>query len=120
MTPKERPISTRDLLSSERQFTSAMQRLSFGRFENLKIQNGELSLTPPPVTVRNVKFGVAAESAEKPLPKEFSLKEQVVEFLQHIRSIDAGEIRCLEIRNGLPFSMEFEHGRVSFDEQHHS
>ena len=37
---------------------------------------------------------------------DFGLKQQVVELFEHIRSVKAGEIRTLEIRYGLPFSME--------------
>jgi hypothetical protein len=33
----------------------------------------------------------------------------MIEFLEYVRTIDSGEIRCLEVRHGLPFSMEVEH-----------
>ncbi len=52
-----RVISTSDLLPSERAFVVAMQQLAFGRFEFLRINNGELVLDPWPTTVRGVKFG---------------------------------------------------------------
>ena len=39
-----RVISTSELRSSERAFVTAMQRLVFGRFEFLRIENGELVL----------------------------------------------------------------------------
>jgi len=40
---------------------------------------------------------------------EFELKRQVAELFDYVRTIEAGEIRCLEVRHGLPFSMEVEH-----------
>jgi hypothetical protein len=41
-----RPLSSGDLLPSERRLIAAMQRFDFGCFERLKIQNGEAVLTP--------------------------------------------------------------------------
>ena len=52
-----RPISTRDLLATERTFVAAMTGLGFGRFEFLRIHRGELVLDPWPTVVRDVKFG---------------------------------------------------------------
>ena len=51
------PVSTRDLLSSERAFVAAMSGLHFGRFEYLRIEHGEIVLDPWPTAVRDVKFG---------------------------------------------------------------
>ena len=101
------PISTQDLLASERRFLDAVRHLRFGRFEFLQIREGELGLDPWPTTVRDVKFA-AQENQPHTATTEFALKEQVVELFEYIRSVDAGEIRTLEIRQGLPFSMEIE------------
>lgn len=103
-----RPASTRDLLPSERRFVAAMTRLGFGRFEYLRIERGELVLDPWPAAVRDVKFGAQDPGATKALPGEFDLKPQVAELIEYVRAVDAGEIRTLEIRHGLPFSMEVE------------
>ena len=105
---KRGPASTRDLLPSERRFLAAMQQIGFGSFESVRIENGELVLDPWPTTIRGVKFG----SEDRPVPltptAEFELKRQVVELLDYVRAVGAGKIRCLEIRHGLPFSMEVE------------
>jgi hypothetical protein len=103
-----RVILTSDLRASERAFVAAMQRLSFGRFEFLRIDSGELVLDPWPTTVRGVKFAAEEPSTPRTPPDEFELKRQVIELLEYIRAVEAGEIRCLEIRHGLPFSMEVE------------
>jgi hypothetical protein len=102
------PASTRDLLPSEYRFVTAMQQVGFGSFESARIENGELVLDPWPKTILGVKFGSEDRSASPTPPADFQLKRQVVEFFEYIRSIDAGEIRCLEIRHGLPFSMAIE------------
>ena len=104
-----RVTSTSDLRSSERVFVAAMQRLGFGRLEFLQIEHGELLLDPWPTTVRGVKFGSEDVAARGTFPDEFELKRQFGEFFEYVRAVDAGEIRCLEVRHGLPFSMEVEH-----------
>jgi hypothetical protein len=102
------PTSTRDLRPSERRFLAAMRQLGFGRIEFLRIERGELVLDPWPTVVRDIKFGATDPVAVKQFPEEFELKRQVTEFFQYVRSVDSGEIRTLEIHNGLPFSMEIE------------
>ena len=103
-----RPVSTRDLRASERTFVTAMTDLAFGRFEYLRIERGELVLDPWPSVVRGVKFGCQDPGTARTVPADFELKPQVAELFEYIRDVDAGEIRCLEIKSGLPFSMEIE------------
>jgi hypothetical protein len=103
-----RPASTQDLLHSERTFVAAMTGLGFGRFEFLRIDRGELVLDPWPTMVRDVKFGCPDPVAGRTVPTSFQLKPQVAEFFEYARDVDAGEIRELQVRHGLPFSMEVE------------
>jgi hypothetical protein len=86
-----------------------MHDVGFGRFESLRIERGELVLDPWPTTVRGVKFGSVDTTAHTPPLGDFELKTQMAEFFEYVRAVDAGEIRCLELRHGLPFSMEIEH-----------
>jgi hypothetical protein len=101
-----RPIWTHDLSPSERRFLRAMSELGFGRIELLRIERGELVLSPWPRTVRDVRFGSEGSPAHKGLGDEFELKPAVIEFFQYVRAIGEGEILCLEVRRGLPASME--------------
>ena len=101
-----RPTTTRDLLPSERAFLNAMRSLGHGRYESLKIHNGELALDPRPIAIRDVKFGARDPGCEKGVGSEFRLKRQVTELFEYIRSVEAGEIRQLKIRGGLPFAMQ--------------
>jgi hypothetical protein len=100
-----KPVSTRDLRPSERLFVTAMQELGYGRFEFLRVQRGEFVLDPWPTTVRSVKFGHPT-SSQCGGADEFELKKQICELLAQVRRIDAGVIRVLEVRGGLPFCME--------------
>ena len=99
------PVTAHELLPSEVAFVTAMQQLGFGRFEYLKIRGGELVLSPAPATVRHVKFGTPATTG-RPFEGASELRQQIAEFFAYVREVDAGEIRTLEIRHGLPFSME--------------
>ena len=106
-TGSTKPIKFfRELTRSEQLWVQAMQRLRFGRYEYLQIRNGEVVL--PSAGVRLVRFG--AEDRVPELPSDgFELKRPVAELFAYVRGVNAGEIRCLEIRYGLPISMEVEH-----------
>ena len=106
MTP---PVTTQDLLPSEVTFLATMEELGFGRFEYLQIRGGELELNPWPVAVRDIKFAAAASCA-KLSDSTSDLRPQIAEFFEYVRDVDAGEIRELQVRHGLPFSMEIELG----------
>lgn len=113
-----RPVSTRDLKPSERRFVSANTELQFGRYERVRIQNGELILDPWPSTVRHVKFGIS-EPPRKDGQETFELKKQVADFFEFVRTVDAGTIRVLQISSGLPVAMEIEEGLgAAVDGQH--
>ncbi len=104
MTP---PVTTQDMLPSEATFLAAMHRLGFGRFEYLQIRGGELVRDPWPATVRDVKFGTPVNTG-RATGSDTELRAQIAEFFAYVRDVDAGEIRELEVRHGLPFSMEIE------------
>ena len=102
-----RPCFTGDLTPLEQRFLAAMREVGFGRFEFVQVRNGEIVLDPWPVAVRDVKFGAEPDGERNARP-DCQLKRQVAEFFEYTRAVDGGEIRTLEIRHGLPFSMEVE------------
>jgi hypothetical protein len=102
-----RPCFTGDLTTSEHRFLAAIREVGFGRFEYIQIRKGEIILDPWPVAVRDVKFGAEAADERTARP-DCQLKRQVAELFEYTRDVEAGEIRTLEIRHGLPFSMEVE------------
>jgi hypothetical protein len=105
-----RPSSIHNLSPSERRFVAVLQKLVFGLVESVRVRRGVLLLEPAPTLIQVLKFG----SAERPPTDsaDFLLKKSMAEFFEFIRGVDDGEIRRLEIRHGLPFSMEIEH-RIS-------
>ena len=105
---QKRPLSARDLSLSERRLVVVLQQLGFGRLEFARIHCGEVVLDPWPTVVRVLKSG----SVERRPPAgatDFELKNPMAAFFEYIRGVDEGEIRCLEVRHGQPFSMEIEH-----------
>src|SRR5271154_6293394 len=101
-----------DLSTAERDFVVAMRQLGYGRFESLQIRRGELVLQPRPTGVRSIKFGVMTSNRPEKPSGECKLKLQSSQFFGFIRGIDAGEIRVLEVRGGLPFTMEIAYDGV--------
>ena len=100
------PKSTCELRPKERRFLHAMQEHGHGRFESMRICQGELVLDPWPTTIRSVKFGNPTPNRPLPEFEDFELKDRVTEFFAYVRTIDVGVIRVLEVRGGLPFCMD--------------
>jgi hypothetical protein len=97
-----------DLSTGRIRLLELMQKLSFGRIENLVVRNGQPMLSPPPRIIREVKFG--GENGPRPESsiEDFALKAQVVELFRHIDELQDGVIGVLEIKHGLPFRMAVE------------
>jgi hypothetical protein len=95
-----------ELRPSERDFVIAMRQLGYGRFESLQIRRGELVLQPRPTSVQSIKFGDSTSNRPDKPSGECELKLQAAQLFAFIRGIEAGEIRVLEVRGGLPFTME--------------
>jgi hypothetical protein len=102
-----RPTATRDLSPCERSVVTLLQQLGFGHLESIRIRGGAVVLDPWPTVVKVLKFG-AAESQHPSPSADFELKKSMADLFDYVRGVDDGEIRCLEVRHGLPFSMEVE------------
>lgn len=82
-----------------------MQRINFGRIENLTIRDGDPVLDPMPHLVREVKFGGDNGPRPERASDNFLLKTQVLELFQHLDQLASGVIAVLDIKHGLPFRM---------------
>ena len=99
-------MNTKSSLSSARRtLLQLMQRIHFGRIENLAVRDGQPVFDPCPRIIREVKF--AAENGPHPQrgSVDFLLKKQVVELFEHFDRNPDGVIERLEIKHGLPFHM---------------
>jgi hypothetical protein len=101
-----RPLTCRDLVGSERKLAATIHRLGFGRLLFLQIRHGEPLFGPSTTVIRDVKFG--AQKVPSEFGDDYLLKQQTTELFEYVRSIGCGAIRVLEIRHGLPFSMEID------------
>ena len=101
-----RPRTTNDLTESERAVLKVMSDLWFGRLEHLNVTNGQLEMQGNSAIVREIKLG--SKQSDPVRPEEFELKEEQAEFFALCRSLKRGEIKKVEIRHGLPCSMQIE------------
>jgi hypothetical protein len=108
MVPRTaRRHSTHDLSPSERLFVTVLRDIGFGHLESIKIRHGAIVFDPWPTVVRVLKFG-AAERRPPSESADLGWHKSVAELFEYIRGVDDGEIRRLDVRHGLPFSMEVE------------
>lgn len=89
-----------------RRLLELMQRTGFGRIENLVIRSGDPVVDPPPLTIREIRFG--GENGPRPelAMADYRLKSQVVELFAEFDRLADRTIDVLIIKYGLPFRME--------------
>jgi hypothetical protein len=95
---------TSDLTSARRTLLRILQRVNFGRVEQLHVRDGQPVFMPAPAVIREIKFG-GGENGPRPESDtaDFRLKTQVVELFALFDRIGTGVITVLEVRHGLPF-----------------
>ena len=102
------PKSKSSLLPSQRQLLELMQKVNFGRIEDLQVRAGEPVFNPAPRIIRKLKIG--GENGPRPeiACADFWLKSQATELLEAIASLGDGKVLAIEVKHGLPFSVEIE------------
>lgn len=95
-----------DLTPEQRKLMLSFQRLRYGRIPVLRVEDGLPVLGGGLSCVRTVK--VLGENAPHPAAQSehFELRREVTDFFRMLAELGNGEVRDLEIRNGLPFSFE--------------
>ena len=105
-------ILTKAGLSTPRQrLVEAMQRIAFGRIEQLHIRDGDPVFEPPPRIVQEIKIGGEGDPRAPITGCGFALKKQVVELFQHLAQLGNGTIEAIEVRHGLPSRITLERGQ---------
>ena len=101
--------SKSSLSHARRRLIELMQRMNFGRIEGLQVRAGEPVFDPAPRVIRKLKIG--GENGPRPEAAcgDFWLKHQAVELFEAIASVGEGEVLAIEVKHGLPFSVEIEH-----------
>ena len=85
-----------------------MQRLNFGRIEDLRVLNGVPLFDPPPRVFRDVRPGRANGPRPEAGRADFDLKAEVIDLFVHLEAVGDGVIERIEVQHGLPFRMTFE------------
>jgi hypothetical protein len=102
-------LTTKSSLSdSHRRLVELMQRLNFGRIQNLVVRDGEPVFDPAPKVIQKVKIG--GENGPRPELScgDFLLKKQTVELLEAISDLGEGTVLIIDVKHGLPFAVEIE------------
>lgn len=102
-------LTTKSSLSdSHRRLVELMQRLNFGRIENLIVRDGAPVFDPAPKVIQKVKIG--GENGPRPelSSEDFRLKKQTIELLEAITDLGAGTVLTIDVKHGLPFAVEIE------------
>ncbi len=98
-----------DLRPGERRLVREMQRLRFGRIENLPVRRGEPVFEPGLTrSLRKIKLRAANRPHPAMAAGDTQLKSEVVELLEHLRGIGDGLVRSLTVIDGLPFDLDVE------------
>lgn len=114
------PVTKSALSDAQSQLVGLLQRLNFGRIEGLHVRGGEPIFDPAPRVVQKLKMG--ADNAPRPEVdlQDFWLKHQTIEMLRAITDLGEGQVLAIEVKNGLPFSLEIEHRDTRTGAQSHA
>lgn len=96
------------LSAGRRRLLETMQRLNFGRIEDLEIRGGDPVFNPAPRFVQDIKLG--GENGPRPElgATDFVLKSQVAEFFDYLSRLGDGTVETIEVKHGLPFKLVIE------------
>ena len=102
------PMTKASLSAPRRRLLETMQRLNFGRIEDLEIRGGDPVFSPAPRLVQDIKLG--GENGPRPelANADFVLKTQVAEFFDHLSRLGDGSVESIEVKHGLPFKLVME------------
>ena len=101
-------LTKSSLSTSQKRLLEAMQKMNFGRIENLSIRGGEPVLNPAPRVVKDVKLGADNGARPELESDDFALKREHIELFENLKQLGNGTIECIEIKAGLPFRITVE------------
>src|SRR6185369_15875664 len=106
--PLNQPISKSSLADPHRHLVELLQNLNFGRIEALLVRDGEPIFEPAPRVIQMLKMGGQNGPRDEASLPDFWLKQPIIDLLQTIREIGDGEILAIDVKHGLPFTVEIE------------
>jgi hypothetical protein len=102
-------LTKSSLSAAQKRLLETMQKMNFGRIEDLTIRGGEPAFSPPPRIVKDVKLGATDNGSRPELESDdFALKREHIELFENLRRLGDGTIEAIEIKSGLPFMLTVE------------
>ncbi len=104
-----RPDPTKRSQSPARQrLVMLAQTQLFGTIHDLRFRGGEPVFDPPPRVIRRVKLGGHNTARPQAAAADFALKQEWVEFFNHLDACVNGTVLVIEVAHGLPLFFENE------------
>jgi hypothetical protein len=95
-------LTKQQLTPAQQQLLDLCQRIRFGRIHSIKVSRGQPVVEAGLAWTRTVKvLGTNAPHPARQAPN-FALKHSVVDLFRLLHELGDGEIRDLEVRDGLP------------------
>jgi hypothetical protein len=101
-----------ELSSSGKLLVSTMRRVQFGRFEGLRISNGEPVWDPPPRLVRVTKIGSDDEQRDAD-EGDWVLKAPFRDLFREFGKVENGTFERITFHRGLPCVVEIAIGATA-------
>jgi hypothetical protein len=96
------------LSPARRQLLELIQRYRFCEIKNLEVRGGEPVFDPAPQVIEEIKIGADDDPRPERSNKDFLLREQIIDLLEHINRVGDGRIAIIEVRHRLPFRLVVE------------
>ena len=90
------------------QVLELMQKINFGRLQNLLVRNGEPDLTQGVLAVRTIKLDGDNGARPEIALEDYQLRSETVRLVKHLVAMERGLVKTVEIRHGLPVFVEVE------------
>jgi len=85
-----------------------MQKINFGRLQDILIRNGEPDLARGVLAVRTIKLDGDNDARRETAIKDYQLRSETVGLIRHLVAMESGLVKKVEIRHGLPVLIEVE------------
>ena len=102
------PERFRCLSPGQKRAVRLMQDLNCGWIQHLRVTGGEPVFDPLPEVTRRIKLGADNGPRSEMGIRDFALRREHVQFFAHLSSLRDGVVKRIEVRHGLPCSMEVE------------
>jgi hypothetical protein len=101
-------LTRSSLTLNQQRLVALLQRIRFGRIHRLRVRGGEPDWGHDVTACSTYK--VLGDNGPHPAhdADDYTLRREIVTFLQLLQQIGDGDLLNLEVRNGLPFTFERE------------